>query len=95
MEKYPEYIEKEMNVLETFDKKIKSKIKDTVKEIHAKIPLDYFGIDCYVDDRGNITIFELNANMNVLIHLDEKFIKYTDKIKKAINKMITKGMNNY
>jgi glutathione synthase/RimK-type ligase-like ATP-grasp enzyme len=36
------------------------------REIHARVGLEYFGLDCNVRPNGDLLIFEANANMNIL-----------------------------
>jgi len=38
-----------------------------LKEIARRLDLDYFGMDCCVDENGGILVFEANANMNMLL----------------------------
>ena len=39
---------------------------DILREIRARIGLDYFGIDCNVMPNGDVLVFEANATMNYL-----------------------------
>ena len=67
-------------------------IQTTITEIYEKLGLDYFGIDCHIDDNKNILIFEVNANMDVLQTSKKKkelLDPYIKKINLAIIKMIT------
>jgi len=94
MEENKKYQEKEEQILESFNTKIKPKIQGIINEIYQKLGLDYFGIDCHIDDHMNLFIFEINANMNVLINTakdkDNPWTKQIDMIKKAIITMILK-----
>ncbi len=36
------------------------------REIHSRVGLEYFGLDCNVRPNGDLLIFEANANMNIL-----------------------------
>jgi tetratricopeptide (TPR) repeat protein len=51
-------------------------------EIRARIALDYFGIDCGLDGRGNLVVFEVNASM--LVHADNAEFPYKDPAVHAI-----------
>lgn len=84
------YEEKEIEIIESFENKIKPKIQETITEISKKVKVDYFGIDCFIDKDFNILIFELNANMNVLVNTSTNpiFKKQIEKIKNAIEMMI-------
>ena len=88
MKKNQQYNDMEIEILETFDEVLKPLIQQTIKQIHQKIQLDYFGIDCTIDQNGTITLFELNANMNVLIDKNDRMNKYIQKIQDAIEQMI-------
>jgi len=68
MESDPRFQQEEKDILKTFDAVIKPKIEAATKTIHERIGLDYFGVDCHIDDDYNITLFELNANMNMLVN---------------------------
>jgi len=72
-----------------FNKEVKPKITDVIIRIHKIIGLDYFGIDCDIDENGNITIYELNATMNVLYSRDSSiFKKHVERIRDALITML-------
>ena len=48
-----------------FLKETKPTIKPMITEIHHRLGLDYFGIDCSFDKDMNLLVFEINANMSV------------------------------
>lgn len=87
-----EYNEIELQILESFDEVIKPLIQNTIQKIYEIVQLDYFGIDCNIDENGNILIFELNANMNVLIDKNTRMEKYIEKIQNAIVQMFLSKM---
>jgi glutathione synthase/RimK-type ligase-like ATP-grasp enzyme len=68
------YAELEKNILETFESDIKPRIRKTVEMIADAIHLDFFGIDCSIDDEGILKIFEINANMNMLSKSKEDYL---------------------
>ena len=91
--------EKESNrykrpIARRFLSKIKPVIQPIITEIHHRLGLDYFGIDCHIDDEMNLLIFEINTNMNILM-LDKNnvFKKHTEKAKQALIKMLTRENN--
>ncbi len=91
------YIEKEKKLLDSFDDDLKPYIKKQITEIHQKIGLDYFGIDCFADKNFNMLIFEVNASMNVLIKPkglpnESTLNKKADLIAEAIKQMIAKRL---
>jgi tetratricopeptide (TPR) repeat protein len=53
-----------------------------LRAIAARIGLDYFGIDCAIDDRGDLLVFEVNASM--LVHADNADFPYKDLAVRAI-----------
>lgn len=89
MEKNKKYQSQEAKILKSFDIEIKPKIKDVINQIYQKLKLDYFGIDCYIDKDMNILVFEINANMGIL--LQTKGYIFEDRIetiRQALIKMI-------
>lgn len=83
-----EYNTREKRILKEFQSKIKPKIQDAITDIYNKLELDYFGIDCSIDDKMNITIFEINASMNILIRGNNYRDDYTKLIHNAVEDMI-------
>ena len=98
MEKNPEFQKKEENIFQIFDKQIKPKIQLTINEIHNKLGLDYFGIDCTLDEAFNLSLFEVNANMNILANYSGQKNKHlTQKvqlIRNALTAMINERSHN-
>jgi len=84
----------EIKILESFESFIKPKIDSTIQDIYREIKLEYFGIDCYIDKNMRLTIFEINANMNILIKSKNYTDKYTQKIRDAVSKMIQNKLYN-
>lgn len=72
-----------------FSKEIKPKIQPIITEIHNRLGLDYFGIDCNIDEEMNLLAFEINASMNIFrSRKNSIFSKHIEKIHSAIIKMI-------
>ena len=92
MEKNKKYQRQEVNILKSFNSKIKPKIQGVIDEVYQKLELDYFGIDCTIDKNFNILLFESNANMNILVNnaktSNNIWTKQINTIQKAIIKMI-------
>lgn len=64
-----------------------------LREIRARIGLDYFGIDCGLDQSGNLVVFEVNASMLVHDH-NRKFpykAPFVGRIKSAFDGMLRKS----
>ena len=63
-----------------------------MREIQARIGLDYFGIDCGLDIYGNLVVFEANASM--LVHGHNAAFPYktpfVQRIKHAFDAMLRK-----
>jgi glutathione synthase/RimK-type ligase-like ATP-grasp enzyme len=95
MEKHKKYQSQEAKILKSFNVKIKPKIKGVIHEIYQTLGLDYFGIDCHIDDNMNLLVFEINANMNVLVNnakdRNNLWTKQIDTIKNALITMIQKA----
>lgn len=89
MAENPEYYEQEEEIIKNFESKLKPRLYEITQKIYERISLDYFGIDCSIND--TINIFEVNANMNILYNNLEKpniFEYQIEKIKEAIAKMV-------
>lgn len=54
----------EKTFFESFKRTIYPKYQNQLKEIHRRINLDIYGIDCFFKDNGEIVIFEANACMD-------------------------------
>jgi tetratricopeptide (TPR) repeat protein len=55
---------------------------EVLRELRARVGLDYFGIDCALDSRGDLLVFEVNASM--LVHDDNAEFPYKDPHVRAI-----------
>jgi len=60
------YVDEEDQRLRRFEDEALGNIRPTLQRIHEKIGLDYYGIDCHLADDGTLTLFEVNATMNIL-----------------------------
>ncbi|GLR86749.1 tetratricopeptide repeat protein [Bradyrhizobium iriomotense] len=65
---------------------------DVLRTIGSRIGLDYFGIDCALDDQENLVVFEVNASM--LVHDENPDFPYKDpfvrRIKTAFDAMLAR-----
>ncbi len=50
----------------TFDRDWKGHLQPIFREMGARLGLDYFGVDCNIDDTGHVLLFEANPCMNIL-----------------------------
>jgi tetratricopeptide (TPR) repeat protein len=63
---------------------------EALRMIRERIGLDYFGVDCALDNSGNLVVFEVNASMQVHDHNAEFPYKdpHVRAIKRAFNAML-------
>lgn len=61
-------MEEEKSLLETFQHELAPALQPMIQVIHRAIGLDYFGIDCAINRHREMTVFEVNANMNILVN---------------------------
>jgi glutathione synthase/RimK-type ligase-like ATP-grasp enzyme len=59
-----ENIERQMFAI--FDRECAAQLHPIFREIGSRLKLDFFGIDCNIDDHGRVVLFEANAAMNIL-----------------------------
>jgi hypothetical protein len=59
-----EKTEREMFAI--FDRDWAARLHPIFREIGSRLRLDFFGIDCNIDDHGQVVLFEANAAMNIL-----------------------------
>lgn len=61
------------------------------EDIYTKIPLDFVGVDCHINDKGEMLIFEVNACMRIVADQAIEYQKpFMDTIKAAFNAMLEK-----
>lgn len=60
------------------------------RTIYDRIGLEYFGVDCCVRPDGELVVFEVNANMNVLHNPYPEMNEQMRKIHRAIHAMLTR-----
>jgi len=67
----------------------KKSIQEIATKIYNRLCLDYFGIDCNIDNMGNLLVFEINQSMNVFVQAKgDIFSKNVDEIRQAVLQMI-------
>ncbi len=66
MQEHPQYQQEEAQQLASFRQTLAPRLQPTLDAITARLQLDYYGIDCSIDAHGELLVFEINANMNVL-----------------------------
>lgn len=90
MEDNKHFMDETISLRNAFDSRTVTLIRPAVEEIAKRLQLDYFGIDCSIDERGHLTIFEANANMNILLNDHPLVTKPIQLIKQHILKLIEK-----
>ena len=79
-----------VSVAKRFHREIKPLIQPVITEIYDCLGLDYFGIDCHIDNEMNLLVFEINANMNIFtISENSVFKKHTEKARQALIKILS------
>ena len=70
-------------------------IRPVIDEITQRLKLEYYGIDCNIDEQGNTLIFEINANMNILHNtyqpLEDQMQRIRQHILKLLDRYATRG----
>jgi glutathione synthase/RimK-type ligase-like ATP-grasp enzyme len=56
----------ERGMFALFDREWAAQLHPIFREIGSRLRLDFFGIDCNIDDHGRVVLFEANAAMNIL-----------------------------
>lgn len=49
-----------------FEREWSSQVRPIFREIATRVGLDFFGVDCNIDEDGRVLLFEANACMNIL-----------------------------
>ena len=84
------------SIAKNFFKEIKPKIQPIVTEIHKRLGLDYFGIDCNLDEEMNMLAFEINASMLLIVRNTKNqksiFSNHVEKIRSAVIFLIADRM---
>ncbi|MDM5271404.1 hypothetical protein PGH07_04375 [Sulfurovum sp. zt1-1] len=84
---HPEALQKKFK--KEFASKIKPAIQPIISQIYNRLELDYFGIDCFIDNDMNILVFEVNASMGIFRQPEgDIFSDQVEKIRKAMIEMI-------
>jgi hypothetical protein len=83
----PETIAEERAIIDSFDTVLAPRIKPVIDTIYDRVGLDYFGMDCSIRSDGSILVFEVNANMDILVHIKfqpDLWSERTARIKSAL-----------
>jgi hypothetical protein len=49
-----------------FEREWSSQLRPVFREIATRLELDFFGVDCNIDEDGRVLLFEANPCMNIL-----------------------------
>jgi len=78
-----------------FTKEIKPLIQPIITQIYERIGLDYFGLDCHIDETMNLVLFDLNTHIAVVSETaPEVFSENAAMEYQALVKMFTKTRSN-
>jgi hypothetical protein len=58
----------ERAAFDAFGRAWSSHLHPVFREIGKRLGLDYFGVDCSIDDEGQVLLFEANACMSILLN---------------------------
>lgn len=97
MQQHPAYYTQEAEFVDHFFSKMPSTFLQVVNAIHQRIPIDYTGMDFGINAKGQIVLFELNANMLVLrVDPDDlpHFFKSVDDMKAAVHQMVNRRLQS-
>ena len=86
----PEAFAEELTKIESFERNLLPRIAPVLKEIHRRIGLDYYGIDCHVGRDATLTIFEANAAMNALNPVPSQRERVRARIHAALERRLSR-----
>lgn len=72
----PELLAEEEKVLVSASGGLSSDAFDTLRRVHERMPLDYFGMDFGIAPGGHVLLFEANATMNFFPFLNDPRFAY-------------------
>jgi glutathione synthase/RimK-type ligase-like ATP-grasp enzyme len=64
------------------------KARDTLAAINQRLGMDFYGIDCAIDEGGGVVLFEANANMNILLRGIKAFNPSNEKIRSRLTALL-------
>ncbi len=91
MAKHPELANEEASWLASFDHSSRSNLQSAISALHRTTKLDYFGVDCNINEDNELILFEVNPNMNILINTrsdSDPTIPHMETILRAVERMI-------
>ena len=88
MDRTPGLWKERNQVFDSFETELVPMIQSRISAIQKKLGLEYFGIDCNLNEEGEMLIFEANANMNNLSSTRAEMVAPRDLIKQQLMHMI-------
>lgn len=90
----PAALAEELGRLESFEQDLLPRIKPALDEIHRRIGLDYYGIDCHVGQDGTLTLFEANPAMNMLHAVPALRERGRKRVRSALESLLCRFARN-
>ncbi|MCP4597010.1 hypothetical protein [Neptuniibacter sp.] len=81
MDENPQYYDEEQSVLDEYLKQVPDSVLQKLSQINELVGLDYIGLDCTLRN-NEILVFELNANMNILVNTHPQAWRWEKSISK-------------
>lgn len=82
--------EEELVYFDRFDKELLPPMRPAIDEITRRMQLEYYGIDCSLLPDGQMVLFEVNANMNMLYNPYPAIQYRIDAVVERLHKMLTR-----
>ncbi len=88
MDEHPELFRQEQETFNGFETELAPGIQPAIDAIAERMGLEYFGIDCHIDEAGEMLVFEANANMNVFSNTRSRSTKEIGIIRQHLRRLI-------
>lgn len=69
--------------------------RPALKQIHERLGLDYFGIDCQVGEEGEVLVFEANATMNMLAQGQGAYLENVEVVRDRVKAMMSRRSGEF
>ena len=87
----PELASEEAEWLDSFNEVTRPSLEPAIAALSRLVQLEYFGIDCHLNQNGEMILFEVNPNMNILISsrpAPDPTAAYTEDILRALENLM-------
>lgn len=91
MKQNPKYYDEEKEMLHNFKNIVDPGLLKSLSMLNQIFGAEYLGLDCHIDEDNILTVFELNAGMNILVNNQvdgQLWEEPIDQIKQALLKLI-------